>query len=139
MTSKAGQNMLRVIRAAAHRVRDEGVSDADLLAQYAAERDELAFATLVRRHARMVLGVAERVLGQEQDAEDVCQATFLLLAQKACRGLRRQSIAGWLCATARLTALNARKTKRRRTRTETQAGARTVKQLLPTPLERMSA
>jgi DNA-directed RNA polymerase specialized sigma24 family protein len=41
-------------------------------------------------------GVGLRVLGHHQDAEDVCQATFLLLARKAKTEAWRESAAGWL-------------------------------------------
>ena len=123
MTQKLGRRMSGAIHAFAGHMRDENVSDRDLLARYASEQDEAAFTILVRRHAGMVLGVARRVLGHEQDAEDVCQATFLLLARKSSRGSRQQSVAGWLSVTARLIALNARKTRARRTRSEARAGA----------------
>src|SRR4051794_21280211 len=99
MARKPGQRLVEAIRAAACGGRGEGVPDGDLLARYAGGQDDAAFASLVRRHAGMVLGIARRVLGHEQDAEDVCQATFLLLARKSSGGLRRQSVAGWLCAT----------------------------------------
>src|SRR5262245_60707158 len=54
-------------------------SDRDLLRRFVAGRDEAAFTTLVRRHGPMVLRVCQRVLHQRQDAEDACQATFLVL------------------------------------------------------------
>src|SRR5262245_20277367 len=44
----------------------------------------------------MVLGVALRVLRHHQDAEDVCQATFLLLARKARTTAWHESVANWL-------------------------------------------
>src|ERR1700733_7889021 len=101
MTQQFGVKTIEVIRALAQSVQEDERPDNVLLARYATEGDDKAFAVLVRRHAGMVHGVARRVLGQDQDAEDVCQATFLLLSRKSSRGLRRESIAGWLCATAR--------------------------------------
>ena len=53
-----------------------GLTDRQLLDDFAAHRDEAAFATLVARHGPMVLRVCRRVLNHEQDAEDAFQATF---------------------------------------------------------------
>lgn len=78
-------------------------SDDQLLERYASQGDEVAFASLVRRHSSLVLGVGRRVLHHDQDAEDVFQATFLLLARKAASSRWRKSIAGWLyCVAYRL-------------------------------------
>ena len=57
--------------------------DADLVARFALQRDEAAFAALVDRHGAMVLGVARRVVGDSHLAEDVMQATFVMLARRA--------------------------------------------------------
>jgi hypothetical protein len=53
-------------------------SDEQLLARFARDREEPAFGALVRRHGPMVFGVCRRLLGHWQDAEDACQATFLM-------------------------------------------------------------
>src|SRR5262245_56871679 len=76
-------------------------SDRDLLRQFAVSGDEAAFAALVARHSRMVLGVCRRLLNTVQDAEDACQATFLILARKASGVRWRSSVANWLYTTAR--------------------------------------
>jgi RNA polymerase sigma factor (sigma-70 family) len=96
-----------------------GASDRDLLCRFAAGNDQAAFAALVRRHGGMVLGVCRRVLPNLQDAEDACQATFLVLARKSRGPIHWQSsVASWLYATARKVAHNARLAARRRARRE---------------------
>ena len=72
------------------------VSDATLLSRFVVGRDEEAFAELLRRHGPMVLGVGRRVLKNDSDAEDVLQATFLLLARRAVSIRKRASVGCWL-------------------------------------------
>jgi RNA polymerase sigma factor (sigma-70 family) len=82
------------------------VSDAELVARFAAGRDQRAFAEVVRRHGPMVMAAALRVLRSKEDAEDAFQATFLALAQ-ACAKLRRKTaLAAWLHQAAVRTALS---------------------------------
>jgi RNA polymerase sigma factor (sigma-70 family) len=74
----------------------EFLTDGQLLERFLIERQETVFAALVHRHAAMVLSVAHKVLHDTHDAEDVFQATFLVLAKKAASIRRRQALAGWL-------------------------------------------
>ncbi|MGH7226160.1 MAG: RNA polymerase sigma factor, partial [Gemmataceae bacterium] len=83
-------------------------SDCQLLERYAHQRDEAAFASLVRRHGSLVLGVGRRILQHDQDAEDVFQATFIMLARKAASPGWQKSIAGWLYRVAYRLALRTR-------------------------------
>src|SRR5215217_1864644 len=96
-------------------------SDRDLLARYAEAGDQAAFAALVSRHGGMVLGVCERVLHTHTDAEDVCQAVFLVLARKAGSIRWQGSVANWLYTAARNLARNARLSASRRARREVAA------------------
>ncbi len=98
-------------------------SDRQLLQRFVSHRDEDAFAALVRRHGPMVLGVCWRVLRQMQDAEDVFQATFLVLARKAASVAWRDGVGNWLYEVAYRLALELRGRNARRGARERQAGA----------------
>ena len=54
------------------------------------------FADLVRRHGRLVRGTARRMVGDTDAAEDVIQATFLLLARKAASISWGPTVGPWL-------------------------------------------
>jgi RNA polymerase sigma factor (sigma-70 family) len=97
------------------------VSDCELLTRFVSDKDQAAFATVVARHTAMVLGVCRRSLFSLHDAEDACQAVFLLLAKKAGRTGWQSSAASWLYATARKVARNARVAAARRTRRDGRA------------------
>jgi RNA polymerase sigma factor (sigma-70 family) len=84
--------------------------DQELLRRFVGQHDEAAFAAIVRRHGPMVMRVAVRTLQNEHDAEDVFQATFLVLSQKS-QSLRRQgSLGSWLYGIAYRIALKAKAT-----------------------------
>ncbi|MBA4065638.1 MAG: hypothetical protein C0501_18365 [Isosphaera sp.] len=91
-----------------------GLTDADLLGRFTADRDEAAFAELVRRHGPAVLAACRRASADRQDAEDVFQATFLVLARKAAAVRRGAAVGGWLFAVAGRLAARVRADRRRR-------------------------
>ena len=83
-------------------------SDRQLLDRFAESGDQAAFAAIVDRHGPMVLGLCRRLLSDAHLAEDVLQATFLVLARKPRAIRRRDNLAGWLFGVARRLARQAR-------------------------------
>jgi RNA polymerase sigma factor (sigma-70 family) len=84
-------------------------SDEQLLADFLAGRRDEAFAALLGRHGPMVLNVCRRILHDAHAAEDVFQATFLVLADRAGAIHRRASLAGFLHGIAYRLAVRARR------------------------------
>jgi RNA polymerase sigma factor (sigma-70 family) len=102
-----------------------GQSDGQLLERFVQRRDETAeaaFAALVDRHGAMVLRVCRQVLGDEHDAQDASQATFLVLARRAGSIGRRESVASWLHGVALRVAARARLAAARRRVRERRGG-----------------
>ncbi len=62
----------------------------------AAAGDSRAFEVLVERHADRVFGLALRLVGDRQVAEEVTQDTFLRLSRSLGRLCVERTIAGWL-------------------------------------------
>src|SRR5580765_1337443 len=89
-------SVLSHLRAMSATAALKDLPDALLLERFLAQRDEIAFTVLVRRHARLVWTVCRNVLHHEQDVEDALQASFLVLATKAGSIKKRQSLASWL-------------------------------------------
>jgi RNA polymerase sigma factor (sigma-70 family) len=108
-----------------------GDADRDLLERFAAGGDEAAFAALVRRHGPMVRGLCRRLLGDPGRADDVFQATFLVLARRPGSIRRRASVGGWLYGVARRLAHKAQRGEARRRRHERRAAEGRLR--APTP------
>jgi RNA polymerase sigma-70 factor (ECF subfamily) len=72
-----------------------GEHDAEVVAQVRAG-DTAAFRTVVDRHGRQLFRLAYRMVGNEQDAEDVVQETFLKAYRQIDRFESRASLKTWL-------------------------------------------
>src|SRR4051794_2275115 len=97
--------------------------DTLLLRAFVDRRDEAAFATLVSRYVDVVYAAARRQLRDEHLADDVTQAVFILLAQRANRVRGGDVLAGWLVSCARLCAKAAARGEARRKQREKKAAA----------------
>lgn len=95
--------------------------DAELLEQFARNQSEAAFAELVERYIGLVYSIAFRKTGNPQQAEDITQAVFIILARKAGSLGPKTVLPGWLHHTARLTAANLQRAELRRIRREQEA------------------
>jgi RNA polymerase sigma factor (sigma-70 family) len=118
MPSAQLEPVARFIR---HAIVDAGLTDRQLLARFAAQRDQGAFSALVRRHGPLVLGVCRRVLRDVHAAEDAFQATFLLLARKAGSLASPERLSSWLHGVACRVATRARSQESRRRHRERNA------------------
>lgn len=72
-----------------------GSSDFDLVRD-ATQGDHAAFAELVRHHDRAILRLALHLTGSPQDAQDLCQETFLKAYRKLSSFRFESSFATWL-------------------------------------------
>lgn len=102
------------------------MDDLLLLKQYVADRSPAAFAALVDRYGNLVHAAAQRHIGDRHLAEDVVQAVFVVLAQRAATIPPGRAVGAWLLTTTRFVALN-----ERRLRARAAARERRVPQMTP--------
>jgi RNA polymerase sigma-70 factor (ECF subfamily) len=77
--------------------------------------NQLAFRVLVERHSRSVFRLAYRMCGNEQDAEDLVQETFLRAYKQINKFDGRSAFSTWLyriCANCSLDLLRSRKSRK---------------------------
>lgn len=126
--------VLAYLRSLVHSHAEAASDDRELLRRIGERRDD-AFAVLLQRHGPMVLHSARRITGDEHLAEDVFQATFLLLSRKAHTVRRAEALPCWLHSVARRLAVQARHALVRRREQEVRVQPRSSAD----PLEELSA
>ena len=97
------------------------LTDSELLERFARGGSEEAFTALVDRHVNLVHSAALRGVARPDQAEEITQAVFIILAHKAASLGTTTVLSGWLYRTARLTAANFRRGEQRRTQREQEA------------------
>lgn len=94
--------------------------DITLLKQYA-EGNDSAFTALAERYVNLVFSTALRQTYNPSHAEEITQAVFIILSQKAKSISPKVILSGWLYQTTRLTAANFLRSESRRQRREQEA------------------
>jgi RNA polymerase sigma factor (sigma-70 family) len=92
----------------------QATDDLKLLREYATNRSEIAFETLVSRHVRLVYSAALRQTHDPHLAEEITQAVFVILAKKAERLGDRAILSSWLFKTTRFVAMAQARTAARK-------------------------
>ena len=108
-------------------------SSEDLLARFEHDGDPAAFAELVSRHLSSVHAICRRATGNQHDAEDAAQSTFLSLALQARNGNGIGKVTAWLSQVARRTALDLVRARGRRQKRETRIMAEQHDAPVPSP------
>ena len=130
------ERLLQHLRTLVHEQSSEH-TDEELLNCFVQGNDD-AFAALVSRHGPMVLSVSRRILSDASAAEDVAQASFLVLARKA-RSIRRpEMLASWLHQTACRLALNYRRSDARRLEREARSLRSAPARAIADPLQEVT-
>ncbi len=99
----------------------ETLDDMALLREYASGGSDAAFATLVSRRVRFVYAAALRQVRDPNVAEEITQAVFIILAQKAAKIPESTLLSGWLFKTTRFVALAQARARERRQKYEKEA------------------
>jgi len=98
------------------------MTDSELLARYARNRDQDALRDLLERHAGLIYASALRQVRDPGMAQDVTQGVFLVLAAKASSlPGRAVNLPAWLLVVTRYAAANALKSRNVRARHEKEA------------------
>jgi Sigma-70 region 2 len=92
--------------------------DQKLLQLFRTHHDQHAFRALVEKHQGAVLALARSIVRNEEDAEDVMQAVFLVLARKIKQATQANSLTSWLLGVTYRTAKEAQRQYARRQRIE---------------------
>jgi RNA polymerase sigma factor (sigma-70 family) len=121
-TSHVGA-ILDHIRSFAEIHATRSLSDGQLLQRFTVKGDGEAFATLMRRHGRLVWTICRHILPSEHDAEDAFQAAFLVLARRAASIRKTEAVAEWLHGVAYRIAVRAKQMAAKRLGRERQAAA----------------
>lgn len=102
------------------------LNDMALLQEYVRNNFEEAFATLVRRPVNKVYSIALRHTRKPNQAEEITQTVFVILARKSRDLSKSVILSGWLCRTAQLTAVTFIRSEIRRARREQEASMQTL-------------
>jgi RNA polymerase sigma factor (sigma-70 family) len=119
MSEPSADCLSKCVRAAVRAVSRAPESDAELLAAFVRSRDSAAFEQIVRRHGPLVHSTCRHILSDRSDADDACQATFVVLYRKAQSIRNGRTLGGWLFRVARRAAIEVKRANGRRRLHET--------------------
>jgi DNA-directed RNA polymerase specialized sigma24 family protein len=97
--------------------------DLELLWEYGRNGDNAAFSAVAARYIDLIYSAALRQVRDPHVAEDVTQATLIILMNKAATLPAGTIVPGWLVRVTRFAALDAIKLQRRRSKHKRQAAA----------------